>query len=48
MPNTEYTQQVLHAPLDVVWEQLVKKVYHPENFVPGVSEVKILEDDSAN
>ena len=43
MPQSAYSQKI-NAPLSLVWEQLVNKVYHPENFVPGVSDVQILED----
>ena len=38
----------MHAPLPVIWEQLIYKIYHPEKYIKGVSDVKILEDDSAN
>ena len=44
MPNTEHTEPV-KAPLSIIWEQLMHKVYDPRNFLPGVTEVEILEDD---
>jgi len=34
---------IINASLDVVWKHLYYKIEHPEAFVPGVSEVIILE-----
>ncbi len=34
------------APLEVLWKLLVDKIEHPQVYVPGVSEVKILEKDA--
>ena len=44
MPNIEHTEPV-KAPLSIIWDQLILKVYDPRKFLPGVSEVAILEDD---
>jgi 4-hydroxy-L-threonine phosphate dehydrogenase PdxA len=33
----------IHAPLDQVWEHFLYKIEHPEHFVPGVSNVEIIE-----
>lgn len=33
--------EIVHAPIDIVWEHFVQKIEHPENFVPGVSNVQI-------
>jgi len=38
----QYTTSVT-ATLAQVWQQLLYKIDHPENFVPGVSDVIILE-----
>ena len=38
----QYTTIVI-ASLEKVWEQLIYKIENPENFVPGVSEVEIIE-----
>jgi hypothetical protein len=37
-----YTAMV-NQPIDKVWKHFINKIEHPENFVPGVSNVKILE-----
>ena len=42
---TAYTT-IVEAPLEKVWECLVLKIENPQNFVPGVSEVEILEKTS--
>ncbi len=34
---------IVNAPLEKVWEHLILKIEKPENFVPGVSDVIILE-----
>ena len=34
---------IVNASLETVWENLILKIEHPENFVPGVSNVLILE-----
>jgi ribosome-associated toxin RatA of RatAB toxin-antitoxin module len=34
---------IVNASLETVWEHLILKIEHPENFVPGVSNVLILE-----
>jgi len=34
---------IVNAPLEKVWEHLLLKIEKPENFVPGVSDVIILE-----
>lgn len=34
---------IVNASLEKVWEHLILKIEHPENFVPGVSNVLILE-----
>ena len=47
MPQSSHTEPV-KAPFQLIWDQLLHKVYDPRNFVPGVSEVHILEDDRAN
>ena len=47
MPHSAHTAKV-NAPLAIVWEQLVSKIYHPERFLIGVTGVEILEDDAAN
>ena len=44
MPKVEHSEPV-RAPLSVIWEQLIHKVYDPRNFLPGKIEVEILEDD---
>lgn len=33
----------VNAPLEKVWQHLILKIEKPENFVPGVSDVLILE-----
>ncbi|MDI1356331.1 MAG: DUF1857 family protein [bacterium] len=43
MENTIHHSETVQAPLQKVWEHLLYKIDHPENFVPGVSNVKILE-----
>ena len=43
MPDLQHSAKV-NAPLAFVWEQLVRKVYHPEEFLTGVTDVQILED----
>ena len=47
MPQLQFSA-ILKAPVGHVWTQLVNKVYHPELFLPGVQEVKILEDGPGN
>ena len=47
MPHSAHSAKV-NAPLSVVWEQLISKVYHPDRFLIGVNGVEILEDDAAN
>jgi hypothetical protein len=39
---TAYSTNI-QLPLAQVWEHLIYKIEHPENFVPGVSNVTILE-----
>lgn len=34
---------IVKASLEKVWEHLLLKIEHPENFVPGVSNVVVLE-----
>lgn len=36
---------VVKAPLEKVWKHMLLKIKHPENFVPGVSNVIILEEN---
>ena len=38
----QYTT-IVNVSLEKVWEQLIYKIENPENFVPGVSEVEIIE-----
>ena len=38
---------IVKASLEKVWEQLLLKIDHPQNFVPGVSNVQILEKTPA-
>jgi hypothetical protein len=38
----QYTT-IVNASLEKVWEQLIYKIENPENFVPGVSDVEIIE-----
>jgi ribosome-associated toxin RatA of RatAB toxin-antitoxin module len=38
----QYTT-IVKAPLEKVWQHLILKIEKPENFVPGVSDVIILE-----
>ncbi len=47
MPHTAHSAKV-NAPIDIVWAQLISKVYHPDRFLIGVSGVEILEDDATN
>ena len=47
MPHSAHSAKV-NAPLSIVWEQLLSKVYHPDRFLVGVTAVEILEDDPAN
>ena len=47
MPHSAHSAKV-NAPIEIVWEQLISKVYHPDRFLVGVTGVEILEDDSAN
>ncbi|MCC6369556.1 MAG: DUF1857 family protein [Bacteroidia bacterium] len=35
--------EIVKAPIAKVWEHFIFKIDHPENFVPGVSDVKVLE-----
>ena len=44
MPKSEHSEPV-KASLSIIWDQLVHKIYDPRNFVPGVTDVQILEDD---
>ena len=37
----------IKVPLDVVWQHFIYKIEHPENFVPGVSNVAIKENNDA-
>ena len=37
---------IINASLEKVWSELLFKIDHPENFVPGVSDVLILEKNS--
>lgn len=39
--------QIVKAPLSLVWEHFLYKINHPENFVPGVSNVEVLERNDA-
>jgi hypothetical protein len=39
---TSYSAHV-QLPIAQVWEHLIYKIEHPENFVPGVTQVTILE-----
>ena len=34
---------IVKAPLENVWRHLIFKIENPENFVPGISDVFILE-----
>ena len=47
MPHSAHSAKV-NAPIEIVWEQLISKVYHPDRFLVGVTGVEILEDDCAN
>ena len=47
MPHSAHTAKI-NAPLAFVWEQLINKIYHPDRFLIGVTDVEILEDDAAN
>jgi ribosome-associated toxin RatA of RatAB toxin-antitoxin module len=38
---------IVNASLEKVWKQLLLKIEKPENFVPGVSNVRILEKKDA-
>ncbi len=38
---------IVNASLEKVWEQLLLKIDNPQNFVPGVSNVQILEKTHA-
>lgn len=38
----QYTTTV-HATLEKVWQNLIYKIENPENFVPGISDVFVLE-----
>ena len=35
--------ELVKASFETIWEQLLQKIYHPEKFIPGVSDVEILE-----
>ena len=35
--------EIIEAPLEKVWEHFIYKIEHPENFVPGVSNVVMKE-----
>lgn len=35
----------VNAPIEVLWDLLVDKIENPQRYVPGVSDVKILEKD---
>ena len=39
---------VVNASLEKVWEHLIYKIEKPENFVPGVSDVEIIEKIDPN
>ena len=47
MPTYSHTENV-KAPFQLIWDILLYKACDPRNFVPGVTEVQILEDDRAN
>lgn len=38
-----YYSTIVNVSLEKVWKQLLLKIEHPENFVPGVSNVNIFE-----
>jgi len=38
--------QIINVPLDVVWKNFLYKIKHPENFVPGVSNVLVKEQNA--
>lgn len=38
---------IANASLEKVWDHLILKIEHPENFVPGVSNVIILEKEES-
>lgn len=42
MTVTEHSE-IVKASFETIWEQLLLKVYHPEKFIPGVSDVEIIE-----
>jgi hypothetical protein len=35
--------EIMHQPIETVWEHFIYKIEHPEHFVPGVSHVVIRE-----
>lgn len=37
---------LLNVPIELVWDNFIYKIEHPEDFVPGVSHVEILERHS--
>lgn len=37
----------IKAPIDIIWQDFIYKIEHPENFVPGVSNVSIKENNDA-
>ena len=47
MPHSAHTAKI-NAPLAFVWDQLINKIYHPDRFLIGVTDIEILEDDAAN
>ncbi len=47
MENTISYSERVHAPLQKVWEHLLFKIDNPDKFVPGVSNVEILEKSAA-
>jgi len=45
MPKASYTARV-DASLETLWRLLLEKIERPQRFVPGVSEVEILEREA--
>ena len=39
--------EIVEAPLEKVWKDFIYKIEHPENFVPGVSNVMMKEKTDA-
>ncbi len=48
MKNTISHSERVYAPLLKVWEHLLFKIDNPDKFVPGVSNVEILEKSAAS